>query len=397
MKLFLSFFFILALSIGYSKNSLWTCINENGETIFQLEAKYISEFSDGMAAVEKSWVENNAWVTKLGFVNQKGELEIPCEYDKTKGRGFVNGRAWVYKKAENQWLLIDKTGKIIPTANYDNVGYIFKNNLGVMAVYKNDRLGFIDQSGKEIIACQYLGGTFFAEGLACVTPYEGEKGYGFISPEGEVVIPFQFKQAGIANFEPNGMCRATVAGKTVLIDKKGNVVFKTSKGNIQGVSNNWIRVFSKPNRLGWGFLNFNDEWMIDPLYDDLSDFGATGMALAQKDELWGIIDTNNAVILPFKYATLYFDPQEDGYIMGAYPTEENMNLLDTPKDYFTPNFDPVDMSNMAYIYPAEGANLMAFLDKSEKRGYLNRDFTIAIPAKYSKARTFSEGLAWVLD
>lgn len=397
MKALLTLGLCLMTVISFSKNKLWTCINEDGSTAFQIEAKYVYDFTEGLARVKTSTVVNNKWVTEIGFIDKTGKFVISPQYDKVKGRGFVEGRAWVKKKDDPYWTLIDKTGATIPTAKYDNVSYLFSNNYNLAGVYQNDHLGFIDVvTGKEVIACQYLGSTFFTDGLSCVTPYEGEKGYGFIDPSGAVVIPFQFKQAGTASFESNGMCRATVSGKTVLIDKKGKVVFKTSKGNIQGISNNWVQVFTKGDRTGWGYLNFKDEWVIDPIYGDLDDFNANGMAIAEMDGLSGIIDTNGTVILPFKYETIYFEPEEDGYIMGVYHTDEPQSLMNTPKDYFTANFEPIDLGDMKHVQPAHGGPMMLYTDQNNLKGYLNRDFEIVIKAKYSRANSFSDGLAWVI-
>lgn len=87
-----------------------------------------------------------------------------------------------------------------------------------------------------------------------------EKGeYGFINEKGEEVIPLKFMQTGTSYFS-NGLARASVGGKTVLIDTTGAIVFKTEKGNIQGHYFGLISVITKPNRKGWGWVNFKNEF-----------------------------------------------------------------------------------------------------------------------------------------
>ena len=382
--------------LSFSADKDWKCIKEDGSLAFSLKAKYVDKFSDGLAGVRISEVVNNAWVSAYGFVNKEGRIVIPCKYDKIKGKGFVNGRAWVKKKGADYWTLIDKKGNEIPVNNYEKVGYLFEQNEGLMAVYANGRMGFINQDGKEVIPCKYTGATSFEEGLACIAMYDTEK-YGFINMKGEMVIPMQYVQAGISSFGKDQVCRASVGGKTVLIDRKGNVVFKTAKGNIQITTLNKIRVFTKSNRTGWGLLDYNDEWVIEPIYDDLSAFNQKGIAEAVKGGLAGLIDSTGAVVLGFKYENVYHEPIKDGFYLGVYKTDEPKSLFDTPKDFFTPDLEPLQLEDVSYIYPAEGEPLMKYRNNSKQHGYLNRDFEKVIPAKYSRAKEFTEGLAWVLD
>ena len=380
----------------FSADKEWKCIKQDGTVAFSLTAKYVDKFSGGLAGVKISEVVNNAWVSAYGFVNTEGKLVIPCIYDKIKGQGFVNGRAWVKKKGTEFWTLIDENGVEIPVNNYEKVGYIFKQNDGLMAVYSNDKMGFVNKEGKEVIPCKYTGGTSFEEGLACIALYNTEK-YGFMNMKGEMVIPMQYTQAGISTFSSDQVCRASVGGKTVLIDKKGNIVFKTSKGNIQFTSLNKIGVYTKSGRSGWGLLGYDNEWVIQPIYDDLSAFNQKGIAEAVKGGLAGLIDSTGAVVLDFKYENVYHEPVKDGFYLGVYKTDEPKPLFDTPKDFFTPDLKPLVIDDVSYIYPADGERLMKYSNNAKKYGYLNREFEKVIPAKYSKAKEFTEGLAWVIE
>lgn len=395
MKKILFLLLSLNFAYAYAGAKIWNCINEKGEVQFSIEAKKMSNFQNGLAIISTAEVVDNKWVYNKGFIDATGKIVIKPQYDKVKGNGFVNGRAWVKEKGSKFWTLIDETGKVIPTNRYDKVGYLFDFNPNVTAVYRGGKLGFIDMDGKEIIQCKYTGDSFFKQGLACVSNYDDEKGYGFISPTGEVVIPFQFKQAGTAAFMENGMCRATVAGKTVLIDKTGKVAFKTDKGNIQGMSNNWVRIFTKANRKGWGFIDLDGNVKIDFIYDDLDAFNDLGYAIAEKGGLKGIIGTDGKTAIDFKYESIYNDPTEDGFIMAVYPTDEPMSLANSPKDYFNAQFEKIDLGDIAYVYHAKGSKLMAYRTKDHKLGYLDRNFNVVIEATYGVAKEFSEGLAWV--
>jgi len=379
---------------SFAADKLWRCINEQGQTVFEMKAKSVSEFSDGLAAVRISEVINNKWVYSYGFIDQKGTTVIPFQYDKIKGKGFVNGRAWVKKRGASCWTLIDKTGKELTAECYEKVGYLFDFNKGMMAVYKNGKMGFVNADGKLVVPCQYTGSTSFEEGLACIAKYDTDL-YGFMNLEGEMEIPFKFKQSGVSGFRKDGFSRAGSSSGTVLIDKQGNIVFKTSKGNIQGSGFGLVRIFTKKDRTGWGAVNFNDEWVIDPLYDDLKPFNEKGVSCAVKAGLAGLIDTTGKVLVDFKYDYVYHDPVKDGFYMAVEKTNEPQSLMNTPKQFFDTELNPVDTKDWKFIYSAEGGNMMRYVAADGKTGYINRSFEVIIQASYKKARAFAEGLAWV--
>lgn len=376
----------------YSKNKTWKCINEKGETIFTIEAISVYEFSNGLARVYKNTLVNNQWITGYGFVNKKGEVVIPCNLEKADD--FYGPVTWVKTKGSKYFDLMDKTGKIISTEKkYERVGNFYEWQTDISAVYKDKKMGFVNTEGQEIIPCKYYGSNAFTEGLACVSLYDSEM-YGFIDKQGKEVIPLKFKQTGTSSFK-NGMARAQVNGKTVLIDKKGDVVFRTDKGNIQGVSGDMILVFTKPNRKGWGWLSFENEFVIDPIYEHATNFNESGYAMVEKNGLYGLIDKKGNILLDHKYQSIYSEVEEDGYISAVYPSDEPKSLMETDKDLFDASFQPIQLDDeVTYLFPAGGGSLMKFKGNNGKIGYMNRNFEITIPAQFDRVQSFSEGLAW---
>ncbi|MDG4946716.1 WG repeat-containing protein [Weeksellaceae bacterium KMM 9713] len=386
---------IFHVTFVFAQEKTWKGIDEQGQELFEIQAKQVSSFKDGMARVVKLVTMGNKIYSLEGFIDNSGRLIIEPQYDKIKGTGFVNGRAWVKKKGDKYWTLIDKRGNIIPTKNYENVGYIFPFNKSVTAVYENRRMGFIDYNGVEVIPCKYVGASAFEEGLANVAEYDRQNYFGFINEQGEVVIPFKYKQTGTANFMKSGFARVKIGGQSALIDKTGNVVIKTSKGNIQGVSNNWIRLFTGNMLNNWGFMDFNEEFKIKPIYESLSDFDEYGHAVAEKGGLKGLIDTQGNTVLDFKYSAISSRPQEDGYYRAEYPSDYSSSKRRV--DYFTTSLKKMENSQVLHIYPAEGGRLIPFSNIDKKHGYLNRNFEIAIPAIYSDSYPFNDGLALVAE
>lgn len=382
--------------IGYSKNKNWTCINENGETIFRIEAMRVYEFKNGLARVYKNTLVNNQWVTGYGYINQKGEVVIPCDLE--KAMDFESDVTWVKKKGEDFYRMINKQGKIIPTKEYKKVKNFFDFQKDICAVFEDGKMGFVDSTGKERIPCKYTGSSVFTEGLASVCLANAkEEAYGFINRNGEAVIPLAYKQAGSSSFR-KGLARASVGGSTVLVDKTGKIVFQTKKGNIQGHNYGRILVITKPNRRGWGWLDFNDKFVINPEYDYAQNFNEDGFAIVEKNGLKGVIDTTGKVIIPLEYETVYHDITKDGFFAGVLPSKGGaISMANTQKHYFDKNLDRIELDNIKYIMSARYGNRIPFSDMNNRKGYLNRNFEIAIPAIYSRNEFFSEGLAWVLD
>ena len=64
---------------------------------------------------------------------------------------------------------------------------------GLVSVEQNDKVGFIDKAGKQVIPPRYADAQPFSEGLAAVR-IKGK--YGYIDRSGKMVIPPQFEDAG---------------------------------------------------------------------------------------------------------------------------------------------------------------------------------------------------------
>jgi len=393
MKKITLLFAILSTLFTYAGNKDWSVINEQGQTVFNFKALSVYDYQSGLARVYRNTLVNNKWVTGYGFIDKQGNIVIDCNLK--EAQDFQGDRTWVKFEGNDFFTFIDKKGNVIPTKKYSKVGRSYSFQTDIFAVYENGKMGFINESGKEIIPCKYSGTEVFTEGLASVSLYDSEEGlYGFIDKEGNEVIPLKFKQSGVSSFE-NGLARASVRGKTVLIDHSGEIKFSTSKGNVQGYSFNLVSVFNKPLRTGWGWLNTNDEFVIQPIYDHARDFNSKGYAIVEENGLKGMIDTTGKVVIDFKFETIYNDIDEDGFYLVVYPSKEPTSLSNAKKDFLNANFEKLELPGVNYIYGADNQKLMVFEGDNGLKGYLNREYQIVVPAKYYKADGFNEGLAWV--
>jgi len=363
------------------------CLSENGDTLFNFETHYVWPFSDGMAMFKSTVKDevNNRMVWRAGFIDTYGNVVLEPVYDSKYAvyYGFKYGVSWVRKPGEESFVLINKKGEIISAKSYEKVGSF---NDSVCAVYEGLYMGFVDVTGKEVIPCKYVGDSWFYDGLVCVCEGDSEtEKYGFLNKKGEVVIPFEFNQAGYSGFE-NGEARVQIKGRTSLINTSGEVVFTPElTSNMENFSDGLALAYTEPDRSGFGFFNRNNEWIIQPVYDHASSF-RNGRSVVEKDGKYGVIDTTGKFILPLKFENIYGDCSNHGLYNAV---AENISYFyNCDGGYFT-NFD------VKYVYGCESGKYHPYKDMNDKMGYLNHDGSIFIEAKYANAEAFREGKAWV--
>ncbi|MES2773942.1 MAG: WG repeat-containing protein [Bacteroidota bacterium] len=194
-----------------NKNNKAGFINNKGEIVIPLEYDEIFIFSEGKAIAKK----NKKW----GFINEKNETVIPFEYDGL--HQFLGGKAPV--KLGDKWGYINTAGKVIVPIEYQTVAYRFREGLSL--VEKGGKWGYIDTTGVVVVPIKYNSGEDFSNGLACVsTYYNGDFRKGFINAADQMVIEPQFEF--LVKFNKQG--KAVVMKKDVpyIIDKTGKIVKK---------------------------------------------------------------------------------------------------------------------------------------------------------------------------
>lgn len=117
-----------------TRGGLEYCIDVNGRILFCYESLIGCEnsgnFSEGLMRVRFGGLQ--------GFMNQQGEMVIPCEW--TTADDFREGVARV--KNGDGWGVIDRTGTLIIPCEYDNIvygnGYYFLVKDAVITIVDSD-------------------------------------------------------------------------------------------------------------------------------------------------------------------------------------------------------------------------------------------------------------------
>ena len=157
----------------------FTCIDRQGNVLYKkenLQVVWDGGYRDGMLAV---YEKDGEYDIKYGFLNDKGEIAVPC-FD-----GWKEG--WSYDNIEQGLFYFSEGYTCTRKYNYDRDG----NPVLVTT--------FIDKRGnkKSFPYNPYGGETsehrVFSEGVACVTDNNGK--VGFMNLEGSLTIPFKYDVA----------------------------------------------------------------------------------------------------------------------------------------------------------------------------------------------------------
>lgn len=350
--------FSLSVSSSEIGNSVQSAsVNDNKKSHIKVLLPYhhIAPFSENLA-VAKS--RDTGW---YGFINKKGEVVIPFEYDMVGN--FHNGLAPVINTRKKfAFGYIDKTGKFIIQPQYDNALDFIED---LAAVRKDDKWGYINTKNKLVIPFEYDSVNDFSDGLAVV---KKNNKYAVIDKTGKLIIPFDYDF--IYNFH-KGTTVAEKDNQYYEIDKTGKII-KQSEHH---------------------FFSENDKRqhrnIFDKKYNRVSDFGvddgifAVGIGdckatLANNEESdckWGFIDKNGKEIIPFQYEdTLGFN---EG--LASVRKNKKYGVIDkTGKWIVEPQF--------IYIYPfKDGLAAFKHFDEQGKQGmgFIDKTGKIVIP-KQSK-------------
>lgn len=172
---------------------------------------------------------------KWGYIDNTGKKVIDYKFD--EARNFENGKALV-RKGDNYGMIGIDSKEIIPIKyniierHNDNIYRVAAGGKMQDGVLFNEKYGFVDASGKEILKPEYEEIGLFNNGLAYI-----KKGnvYGYINDRIESVIPCKYNAVGSfnkdgyvwvcegASFEKNSTSKFS-GGKYGIFDSKGNII-----------------------------------------------------------------------------------------------------------------------------------------------------------------------------
>lgn len=184
-----------------TKDRVIYLINREGKVILS-NLPSLTHFFEGLGAITVNG--------KYGFIDIKGNLVVPCEYD--MATSFVDGVSIVTKDGKRG--LINQTGHEIIPNKYIQIDPFHE---GMAAYQKAKKFGFLNTRGEEVIAHQFREVDHFSEGLA---PVRVDKMWGYMDIHGTFVFEPQFEYARPFS---EGHARVYANGQHAIIDKQMNI------------------------------------------------------------------------------------------------------------------------------------------------------------------------------
>lgn len=308
------------------------------------EANWVRKGINNMFKIESRHyllnVENEE--EKWGYINEKGEEVIKCQYDSAYSFG-ENGLAAVKKQVgfyedgepEYKWGYINEKGEEVIELQYSYVQNFSENGLAAVEkqVGVDDKgkpeykWGYINEKGEEIIECQYeVARTFGDNGLAVVCK-EGDAFKGrwiCINEVGEEIIDLGWRYYSVYEFSDTGMAVVIKKDESTFykygeawgyINDKGEEVINCQYGFTSfGFANNGLAVTIKKigeDEYKWGYINEKGEEVIKYQYDEAYTFSNNGLAAVKKqvgiDEngkpefKWGYINEKGEEVISCQY------------------------------------------------------------------------------------------------
>lgn len=399
---------------------LWGYINIEGKMVVEPRFAYAGYFNaSGTAYVEwgKCCTSQGCEGCSKGFIDRSGTLVKEINED-------------------NEWQLnAFHDGRAAVRVCGDTVGECLT--------------GFLDETGKQVIDYKYENLTYFSEGLAAVNEVKGcldwpaKCKYKYIDTNNNVVVEGPFTEAwpfkegkafveecdiadnskknckkylidkqqnktplpdNILFFHPpflkDGFLKAVYDVKDNskpnegLVDANGNVVVGPEYCRIRSFHDGLAAISTCKNcgastACKWGFINNQGELVIEPKYDEASDF-SEGMAHFEDIDLGaGYIDTSGSLVFVHGF---FF----------ARNFQEGLAAVTVPEDSTIKNY--LNVNTGEFLSPEEYANkhsdtdyyLPGFVNNNTLIGFIDKTGNIVIePAKYKETHGFSNGLAAV--
>lgn len=209
----------------------------------------------------------------------------------------TNAALWGFKDKESgKWGFKNSNGDVVVSPRWWLVYHRFDE--GMCAVVNDDKeIGFVDETGKVVIPCQYVSHSYFSEGLVKVQQVETFK-IGYINRKGETVIPFIYRRGG--DFK-NGI--ATVCNEDGMwgcINQKGEIVIPFTFYSQLHFYDGMACVVGT-NDL-WGFADEKGNLAVPYQWKSVALFFYGLAGVEDSNELWGFIDKKGNLVIPCQWA-----------------------------------------------------------------------------------------------
>lgn len=196
-----------------------------------------------------------------------------------------------------------QTNDVVSTGSTDAYDYVGQyGNLGLAVVKLGDKCGFIDESGKEVIPLQFdeVGVEQWEQYATYISVCQNGK-WGLIDQSGNIVIAPAFDKIRNYIFEDETLVWAAKDGKYGYIDITGKTVVPFEYRNLQNGFFDDLPVYARKGSK-YGFIDRNNRVVVPFKYSSTSGFGlVTELAPVSINGKYGYIDKAGREVIPLQY------------------------------------------------------------------------------------------------
>lgn len=327
-------------------------------------------FIDGIQTTERDGL--------FGFKKADGTELVSPQY-KFVGK-FNNGFCLVLRD-EKHVGMINRKGEEILHCEYQT---IVDHTEGLIKAQKDNKWGFWDTLGHEVVPLIWDATSSYFEGLAVVGQLvdtnDNELKFGYIDHQGKVVIPLKFQYA--YPFQ-NGFAVVQNYGKFGMIDHTGKEVAVCKYDFLSPFTDGrCFAVDGQHEKLA--MLNEKFAPLTDFVYEDVVGYG-DGLYSVKRDGKFTFLDNKGHERFGmYDFVGNFVDGRCMVVRDGKYGIIDNKGKIILPIEY-----DNSGYRSEEYQY-YEG---LALIEKEGKYGYVDRNGRIVIPLIYNSGYRFTEGIA----
>jgi hypothetical protein len=395
-------------------------INKKGKITFSSLKEFV--FHGNLAPVMLS---NGSSPALIGFINKKGKLLVPAQFDKTdavsdgyfivrkNGRyGLVNPEGEILidpqfkelKVQDNQtltgkdfylWEVRDSLNNILESFSADSLiaesaseYRYFLNDQSFLSKHKAKRHVVDTVSEKVSLKNNFPYITWEQKGKVAyensdcnlvVPPVYDSVRYissdsifivfwkdkiGFLENDGTEIMPLSSKYQKIYNFS-DGRVRIMKEGRYGFLDRFGNVRVSPQYENARDFSEGYAAVFLTGK---WGFIDKDEKLVVQPFYSEVKPF-TYGTARVKEKSKWSFVNTVGKKINSSPYDEILPAANKKWFIIS----EKKYGLADsTGKEMLGAKYEIIKDLNNGYI----------IVRKNGKWGILDYNENFVIPIEY---------------
>lgn len=310
---------------------------------------------------------------------------------------------------DEKWGYINEEGTELIAPQYDEAS-VFSEGLAVVTL--NNKSGYINKAGKTILQLTFAEAEAFQNGYAIVLV---DSLYGMINRKGEFVIKPQYDELSEV---VEDVCIGVKNGKAGYIAKNGRPITECMF-DIANDYRDGLAIVAMNDK--YGMINLLGKFVIEPVYDELIAIGKNRLKASNNDH-WGIVDLHGNTIAEFIYDDIgeYHDGLVLASIDGKYGYLNEAGVQKIPVKYLfnskllaTGNFTNgfvllrtkyktllADTSGAVINFPGieqyglPGEGFVPVM-KNKKWGYADMTGKMKILPKYDFVESFKDGLALV--